>query len=92
MPLVVLTGQPASGKSTVAAELRALLQRKGCTPIELVDEPSLHLQRNTAYASAGFIAMGGSCMRTAIWCSWHTHWLKARSQGTCTHVISCCCR
>ena len=48
MPLVVLTGQPASGKSTVAARLRALLE-PACT---VVDEPSLHLERNAAYAGA----------------------------------------
>lgn len=49
MPLVVLAGQPASGKSTVAAQLVELLQQAGT--VELVDEPSLHLERNAAYAS-----------------------------------------
>lgn len=48
MPLVVLTGQPASGKSTVAARVRALLE-PACI---VVDEPSLHLERNAAYAGA----------------------------------------
>lgn len=50
MPLVVITGQPASGKSRAAAHLRALLEPHG--PVALVDEPSLHLERNQAYSSA----------------------------------------
>jgi tRNA uridine 5-carbamoylmethylation protein Kti12 len=48
MPLVVLAGQPASGKSTAAAQLRALLELHG--PVEVLDEPSLHLERNAAYS------------------------------------------
>jgi hypothetical protein len=62
MPLVVLAGQPASGKSTAAARLRELLAPHG--PVELVDEPSLHLDRNVAYS-------GGrprACMGTASTC------------------------
>ncbi|KAG2438046.1 hypothetical protein HXX76_005658 [Chlamydomonas incerta] len=48
MPLVVVCGQPCSGKSTVAAKLVTLFQEAGLT-VELVDEPSLHLERNAAY-------------------------------------------
>lgn len=48
MPLVVLTGQPSSGKSSVAARLRALLEPHG--PVLVIDEPSLHLERNASYA------------------------------------------
>uniref|UniRef100_A0A383WLJ4 Protein KTI12 homolog n=1 Tax=Tetradesmus obliquus TaxID=3088 RepID=A0A383WLJ4_TETOB len=47
MPLIVLSGQPCSGKSTVAATLQQLLQPSH--PVHVVDEPSLHLERNTAY-------------------------------------------
>uniref|UniRef100_A0A7S3QYM4 KTI12-like protein n=1 Tax=Dunaliella tertiolecta TaxID=3047 RepID=A0A7S3QYM4_DUNTE len=49
MPLVVITGQPCSGKSTVAAQLMQVLQARGIDTCNLVDEPSLHLFRNTAY-------------------------------------------
>jgi tRNA uridine 5-carbamoylmethylation protein Kti12 len=49
MPLIVLSGQPCSGKSTVAAKLQQLLQPSH--PVCIVDEPSLHLERNTAYQS-----------------------------------------
>ncbi|KAG2450666.1 hypothetical protein HYH02_004506 [Chlamydomonas schloesseri] len=48
MPLVVICGQPCSGKSTVAAKLVNLFQEAGLS-VELVDEPSLHLERNAAY-------------------------------------------
>ncbi|GLC51570.1 hypothetical protein PLESTB_000516700 [Pleodorina starrii] len=48
MPLVVICGQPCSGKSGIAARLLALFQGAGL-PVELVDEPSLHLDRNAAY-------------------------------------------
>lgn len=50
MPLVVLSGQPASGKSTVAAALRALFDESS-THVNIVDEPSLHLTRAAAYAT-----------------------------------------
>jgi dephospho-CoA kinase len=63
MPLVVLTGQPASGKSTAAARLRQLLEPHGA--VTVVDEPSQHLERNTAYASEGAAApgAGGACLQ-----------------------------
>jgi protein KTI12 len=47
MPLVVLVGQPCSGKSGVAARLAALLDGQ----VLVVDEPSVHVQRDAAYAS-----------------------------------------
>lgn len=50
MPLIVISGQPSSGKSTVAAKLSQLLQPGH--PVHIVDEPSLHLHRNSAYQSA----------------------------------------
>lgn len=48
MALVVLSGQPCSGKSTVAAALKQLLTTKGLEVI-IVDEPSLCLKRNNSY-------------------------------------------
>ena len=51
MPLVVICGQPCSGKSTLAAKLVNLFQEAGL-PVELVDELSLHLERNAAYTGA----------------------------------------
>ncbi|KAF6252971.1 chromatin associated protein KTI12 [Scenedesmus sp. NREL 46B-D3] len=47
MPLIVLSGQPCSGKSTVAAKLQELLQPSH--PVCIVDELKLHLERNSAY-------------------------------------------
>jgi ABC-type antimicrobial peptide transport system ATPase subunit len=49
MPLIVICGQPASGKSRVAAQLVRMLEPHG--PVVLVDEPSLHLDRNASYSS-----------------------------------------
>jgi hypothetical protein len=49
MPLIVLSGQPCSGKSTVAAQLTQMLQSRGIASCNLVDEPSLHLIRDNAY-------------------------------------------
>lgn len=48
MPLVVVCGQPCSGKSTIVQKLSAAFQGKGL-PVEVVDEPSLHLERSSAY-------------------------------------------
>jgi hypothetical protein len=50
MPLVVLSGQPASGKSAVAEQLVKQFVHAGHAPV-LIDEPSLHLDRNGAYSS-----------------------------------------
>jgi protein KTI12 len=48
MALVVLSGQPCSGKSTAAAALRQLLQARGLDVI-LIDEPGLGMARNESY-------------------------------------------
>lgn len=47
--LLVLCGRPCAGKSTVAQQLQALFIAQGLT-VELVDEQSLHLQRDAAYS------------------------------------------
>jgi len=49
--LVLLCGHPASGKSTVAAEISRRVQAAGARVL-LVDEPSLHLPRNASYRDA----------------------------------------
>ncbi|KAL6751392.1 chromatin associated protein KTI12 [Haematococcus lacustris] len=51
MVLVVLCGQPCSGKSWVAEQLASRFAADGQDVVK-VDEPSLHLQRNAAYAAA----------------------------------------
>jgi adenylylsulfate kinase-like enzyme len=48
--LIILCGHPAAGKSSVARSLAASLVAAGTAPVELVDEPSLHLDRNAGYA------------------------------------------
>ena len=48
MPLVVISGLPSSGKSTVAAALAEVCRQAG-QEVVLVDEDSLHLQRNESY-------------------------------------------
>ena len=53
MPLIVICGQPASGKSRVAAQLVQMLAAHG--PVVLVDEPSLHLDRNSSYSSESLL-------------------------------------
>ncbi|KAK9822874.1 hypothetical protein WJX81_008058 [Elliptochloris bilobata] len=48
MPLVVLCGQPCTGKSTVAAALAEVLRSKGLE-VEVLSETSLHLERDASY-------------------------------------------
>ena len=48
MALVVLCGQPCSGKSTVAAALKQLLEQHGMDVI-IIDEPGLGMTRNESY-------------------------------------------
>lgn len=88
MPLVVLAGQPASGKSTAAARLRELLQGHG--PVELVDEPSLHLQRNAAYASGCRAAAAAEGTRPSSWAArWQRQ--KAPAARATRPTRGCCC-
>lgn len=51
MPLVVVSGQPSSGKSSVAEKLQSEFQRLG-HQVNLIDEPSLLLTKNAAYLTA----------------------------------------
>ena len=48
MALVVVSGQPSSGKSTASAKLKELFQSKGLQ-VSVIDEPSLQLLRNDSY-------------------------------------------
>lgn len=48
MALVVICGQPCSGKSTVAETLKARFLEKAAAVV-VVDEPSLHLDKNVSY-------------------------------------------
>ncbi len=50
MPLIVIVGQPCSGKSTAAGLLARLFRNKGLDVI-VIDEPSLHVDRNEGYKS-----------------------------------------
>lgn len=50
MPLIVLCGQPCSGKSTIAKELQRLAaEASPQTEVVLIDDDMLHLDRNSAY-------------------------------------------
>lgn len=51
MALVVICGQPCSGKSTAALCLSEVLKERGSKPAtRIIDETSLHLDRNQSYA------------------------------------------
>ena len=56
MPLVVICGQPCSGKSTVAKRIAEICKNKG-SEVVLVDEESLHLSRDPSYKGALFSAV-----------------------------------
>ena len=49
MALVIICGQPCSGKSTAAACLMKALEKSSNMPVILIDEPSLNLDRTSAY-------------------------------------------
>ncbi|XP_047968398.1 protein KTI12 homolog [Salvia hispanica] len=52
MALVVICGQPCSGKSTTAAFLPEALHETECKPsVRIVDESSFHVTRNEGYAN-----------------------------------------
>lgn len=48
MALVVISGQPCSGKTGVATVLADIFRERGSTVV-VVDEPSLSLERNASY-------------------------------------------
>ena len=51
MPLVMLCGQPCSGKSSTVKALAKLFEAEGQAPV-VVDESILNMGRNRAYAGA----------------------------------------
>jgi Ni2+-binding GTPase involved in maturation of urease and hydrogenase len=56
MPLVMLCGQPSSGKSTLAAQLAQLCRQADHEPV-VIDESILLMDKSRAYAGA--LACGG---------------------------------
>jgi predicted kinase len=64
MPLVMLCGQPSSGKSTLAAQLAQLCQQAGHEPV-VIDESILQMDKSRAYAGAlacGEMSKGGAAV------------------------------
>jgi predicted kinase len=51
MPLVMLCGQPSSGKSTFAAQLAQLCRQADHEPV-VIDESILQMDKSRAYAGA----------------------------------------
>lgn len=58
MPLIVISGLPCSGKSTAAAALAEVCRQRG-QEVQVVDEDSVHLQRNISYAGGQQDGGGG---------------------------------
>jgi tRNA uridine 5-carbamoylmethylation protein Kti12 len=56
MPLLLMCGQPCSGKTTVAKKLAELLREYGIEVVT-INETSLGLERNLAYKGDEFNAM-----------------------------------
>jgi protein KTI12 len=48
MALIIVSGQPSSGKSTASARLKELLESR-CLGVCIIAEPSLRLVRNESY-------------------------------------------
>ena len=76
MPLVMVAGQPSSGKTTIARQLAAMLRERMATaaaegsPLDvtdviIVDEPSLHLNRNECYVDMVQEKMARGAIRAA---------------------------
>lgn len=79
MPFILICGQPCSGKSSVTAQLAELLRVKGLEVV-VVDEDSLHLDRNESYrgghASSNAIML---CSCRAKLVGGHTlHWVAGQ--------------
>lgn len=64
MPLVVITGRPCTGKTTVAKKLKAYLEAQGCT-VNVVNEEALGVPHRTGYRSACCGLLVFLC-----WCRW----------------------
>jgi tRNA uridine 5-carbamoylmethylation protein Kti12 len=58
MALIVMCGQPCSGKSAAAACLAAALRSSSSDlTVRIIDESSLHLGRNDSYKGIGYYYM-----------------------------------
>lgn len=85
MPLIVISGLPASGKSRAATALADACRQRG-QEVQIVGEDSLHLTRNDSYKGAqcdGGGGGGGSSgrRRQLAWC------LLAPSVSTFPHTV-----
>jgi protein KTI12 len=52
MPLVVVCGNPCTGKTTFSLKLEAYLKKQGVTNIEIINDESLGLEKNSSYANS----------------------------------------
>lgn len=70
MPLVIVTGRPATGKTTVAEHLVHFLrtQKKYCD-VELVNEESLQIQKASGYAGKGRFDSASYYCQVQWWCN-----------------------
>jgi hypothetical protein len=101
MPLIVISGLPCSGKSTVAGALADLCRQRG-QEVQIVDEESLHLQRNDSYKGGprSAAAAAAACPRlpqpfTPSCLLLHEAELAPTSHGNKKRParhLSCCCR
>lgn len=59
MPLIIMSGIPCSGKTTVAKKLAAFLEREAGKKVDIVNEESLNLNKQASYrgmpARHGFV-------------------------------------
>ncbi len=81
MALLVLSGQPCSGKSNVAAALKQLLSAKGLEVI-IIDEPSLSLKRNNSYKGKSFLRLFTCASSVSFVLRW-AEWAEAESSCSC---------
>ncbi len=67
MPLLILCGQPCSGKSSIAGRIAAKLRTQG-VDIQIVNEEVIGLERNEAYKGAFSVIM---MTFERLWCLKH---------------------
>lgn len=80
MPLVVISGQPCSGKSQTAAELAGVLRDAGHQVVVVSDE-SVGVSRCEAYKGRQ-----GGATRPSM-----RAWIAASCEAAVAHVFSCVC-
>ena len=50
MPFIIMCGYPASGKTTRCSELKAYFTEKHGKTVEVINDDSLELDKNTVYS------------------------------------------